>query len=106
MLTGLFIYSINGPATHFPCLLFQTRDGDELVRETGQGGRSEQRLHHEPHSSCVPADEPQSPLHAAGNDTHSPLLTSAMPVREVLSAGIKYSQATFQPGLDDLNRRR
>ena len=27
MLTGLFIYSINTLATHFPCVLFQTRYG-------------------------------------------------------------------------------
>jgi len=32
---------------------------DELFRETGQGRRSEERLPHEPYSSCVPADEPR-----------------------------------------------
>src|SRR2546427_9451255 len=39
MLTGLFIYSINGPATHFPCLLFQTRYGTNcFARRAREGG--------------------------------------------------------------------
>src|ERR1700674_3075328 len=44
---------------------------DELFRETDQERQNGELLPHEPHSSRVPADEPQSPLHTAGNHIHS-----------------------------------
>src|SRR5713226_10139686 len=46
---------------------------DELFREMGRGIRSGNRLHHQPHSSPVPVDEPRTPLRAAEYyDLHSP----------------------------------
>jgi hypothetical protein len=39
---------------------------DELFRETGQGRRSSDLLHREPHSSRVPPGTPQNPFDAAG----------------------------------------
>lgn len=40
MLTGLFIYSINRPATHFPCLLFQTRYGTNWFARRAREGEA------------------------------------------------------------------
>jgi len=96
MLTGLFIYSINGPATHFPCLLFQTRYGTNCFpRRAREGGEQELFLmsytpvaflltNHK--ARCMP---PKSHTLASidQRDAH----------HEVLSAGSKYSQITFQP---------
>src|ERR1700682_4339942 len=50
---------------------------DELFRETGRGRRTKERLHYGSHSRCVPDEEPQSPLHAAGYYVASPILNSA-----------------------------
>src|ERR1700687_4352178 len=91
MLTGLFIYFINRPASLFSLAVVSNTLRDELFRETTWGRRSSERLH-EPHSSCVPADEPRRPFQVEGNYIPPPLLTNAMPVREVLSAGSKYSR--------------
>jgi hypothetical protein len=68
---------------------------DELFLETAQGDERG-RLPHEPHSSCVPADEPESPAHSTVNRKTFAVIDQRDTIHEVLSAGSKYSQATFQ----------
>src|SRR6266851_3952894 len=82
--SGLFIYSINRPATNFPCLLFQTRYGKNCFAKQATEDGAGERPHRWPQSRRVPPDEPPGCLHAAGYYTYSYMFTNATSLSQTL----------------------
>jgi hypothetical protein len=82
--SGLFIYSINRPATNFPCLLFQTRYGKNCFAKQATEDGAGERPHRWPQSRRVPPDEPPGCLHAAGCYTYSYMFTNATSLSQTL----------------------